>query len=79
MGDPDISKAWDRFESILHRGVIVRNSKMSHLKLFLTPLDILEEFWGHPNPNGSFYGEPERAKMAAKPPFFASIFEIVNY
>ena len=36
------------------------------------------EFWSHPNPNGSFNGEPERAKMAAKPPFFASRFEVLE-
>ena len=47
----------------------------SHLKLFLALPDILVEFWIHPNPSGSFNGEPERAKMAAKPPFFASFVE----
>ena len=59
----------------MHRRYIVRQSKVSHLKLFLAPSDILLEFWRHPNPNGSFNWEPDRAKMAAKPPFFASSME----
>ena len=40
---------------------------------------MLVEFWSHPNPIGNFNGEPERAKMAAKPPFFASDHKIQNF
>ena len=47
-------------------------------KNFLAPPGMLVELWGYPNPAGSFHGEPERAKLAAKPPFFASFAEKIN-
>ena len=75
VGNLNISKARDWFLSTFHKRDIVCHCETCCLKVFLAPPDILVEFWGHYNPNLSFHGEPERAKMAAKPPLFASLLK----